>query len=270
MGKGRDNSGSLRQPRHLDIDLMDLLDAALGFPLSSTGANTGGPAKEESIKRFLLAMPSLGVALTHKSASLENLELIDNERLEFLGDSIIEARVSASLYLRYQDRDEGFLTMARAALVNTDALSQVANELAIDKFVVLGAGERASGGSRKRTILAGTFEAIIAAIFLDCGLDKACDAIERTVLFDLDNLDLDLGILDPKSQLQVFFAKAGREAPRYISEMTGPQHAPSFLVRVDVDGGHSYLGTGGSKKEAEQSAARAALEALTENSIGRA
>ncbi len=214
------------------------------------------------LHHYLERLESLPVALTHKSASLEKPELPDNERLEFLGDALIEARVSEVLYHRFVDRDEGFLTLARSALVNTDALAAIALDLGIDRELELGQGERSSGGSRKRTILAGAFEAVVAAIWLDCGHAKASGAIDATVLFDLDQLDEEISLLDPKSELQVYFAKAGRDAPRYSVEVSGPQHEPRFVVKVHLDGGASYQGRGGSKKEAEQRAARAALEVI--------
>ncbi|MDA8210037.1 MAG: ribonuclease III [Actinomycetota bacterium] len=255
MGKGRDNAVWTTVRPHLTFSLLDLLEEAL---------HLGGPASgPEGIDSHLAVMPSLVVALTHKSAALENPALDHNERLEFLGDALLQARVSEALFMRFPERDEGYLTVARSALVNTDSLAAIAADLGIDRHLVLGQGERNSGGAKKRTILAGAFEAVVAAIWRDVGLQAAMSAIDRTVLSDLERLDVEVPLLDAKSQLQIHFARAGLEAPRYSAEMTGPQHAPKFIAKVTLEGGTSFTGRGGSKKEAEQRAARAALDSLT-------
>ncbi len=238
------------------MSISDLLDRADSdnFDPDNSGNSTLAPHLE--------SMPSLSAALTHRSASLENPQLVDNERLEFLGDALIEARVSEVLFHKFTERDEGFLTLARSSLVNTDALAWIAIDLGLDRYLQLGQGERSSGGSLKRTILAGAFEAVIAAIWIDCGREKSTEAIDSTVLFEVENFDEAVSLLDPKSQLQVYFAKAGLDAPRYRTEMSGPQHAPLFIVEVHLAGGATYHGQGGSKKEAEQNAAAAAMDAL--------
>ena len=242
------------------MSLSDLLNRANSRNLDPD--SYGDPA----LARHLESMPSLRAALTHRSASLEEPQLVDNERLEFLGDSLIEARVSEVLFHKFTERDEGFLTLARSSLVNTDALAWIAIDLGLDKYLQLGQGERSTGGALKRTILAGAFEAVVAAIWIECGRERATEAIDSTVLFEIDNFNEAVSLLDPKSQLQVHFAKAGLDAPRYRTEMSGPQHAPLFLVEVYLDGGASYHGQGGSKKEAEQRAAAAAMEALLNES----
>ncbi|MDA8262570.1 MAG: ribonuclease III [Actinomycetota bacterium] len=262
MGKGRDNAVWTSFRPHLTFNLLDLLAEAAGDRDPDGGQ--GG------IGSYLAIMPSLRIALTHKSAALENPALEHNERLEFLGDALLQARVSEALFTRYQDRDEGYLTVARSALVNTDSLAAIARDLGLDQHLVLGQGERNSGGAKKRTILAGALEAVVAAIWLDVGLEAAAAAIDRTVLADLERLDLEVPLVDAKSQLQIHFAKAGLAAPRYSAEMTGPQHAPKFVARVSLEGGASFTGRGGSKKEAEQRAARAALDALAAGGANRA
>ncbi len=255
MGKGRDNAVWTSVRPHLTFDLLDLLEEA------ASDLRTGD--REGGFDSYLAVLPSLRIALTHKSAALENPALEHNERLEFLGDALLQAKVSEALFLRFPDRDEGYLTVARSALVNTDSLAAIGSDLGLDRHLVLGQGERSSGGAKKRTILAGAFEAVVAAIWFDVGLEAAATAIDRTVLADLERLDLEVPLLDAKSQLQIHFAKAGLEAPLYSAEMAGPQHAPKFIARVTLDGGASFTGRGGSKKEAEQRAARAALDSLT-------
>ncbi|MDA8101374.1 MAG: ribonuclease III [Nitrospiraceae bacterium] len=256
MGKGRDNAVWTSDRPHLTFGLLDLLEVAV-----RVGGSTSGP---DSLDSHLAKMPSLVIALTHKSAALENPALEHNERLEFLGDALLQARVSEALFIRFPERDEGYLTVARSALVNTDSLAAIARDLGIDRHLVLGQGERNSGGAKKRTILAGTFEAVIAAIWLDVGVEAAMAAIDRTVLSDLERLDVEVALVDAKSQLQILFAKAGLAGPRYSAEMTGPQHAPKFVAKVTLEGGATFTGRGGSKKEAEQRAARAALDSLAD------
>lgn len=204
-------------------------------------------------------LPHLSTALTHRSAVLENPKLIDNERLEFLGDSVIEAKVSDALFHQFPTRDEGYLTLVRSTLVNTDALARIALALELDAFVTLGQGERANGGSAKRTILSGAFEAVVASIYLDLSFEAAASFIETTVLAELANLEFAPSLLDPKSQLQILLAKAQLQPPIYKNSKAGPDHMPVFVAQVNLDSSTYFEGIGGSKKEAEQAAARMAL-----------
>ncbi|CAG4904391.1 MULTISPECIES: ribonuclease III [Acidithrix] len=270
MGKGRDNLESSSErfsPIKAFLPTLLNLISAVGPPeikgsslfidLGSSDLALIDSGEVALILREIV--PLLEVALTHRSASLEDPSLLDNERLEFLGDAIIEARVSWSLYLHYLDRDEGFLTLARSSLVNTDALASIAIMLGLDDFVILGLGERATGGTGKRTILAGLFEAVVGAIYLDLGAACAWELIDRTVLIDVENISLSETLLDPKSQLQIYFAKASLAMPVYESTKTGPDHAPLFVTDVILADGRRLRGEGTSKKEAEQRAARRAL-----------
>ena len=219
-------------------------------------------SSRSAIDKFSFSFPHLQVALTHRSAVLENPELIDNERLEFLGDSILSSRVSDVLFHRFPDSDEGYLTLLRSSLVNTDALARIALDLRLDLYVRLGQGERSSGGATKRTILSDAFEAVIACVHLDLSFEAASDLIDATVLSNLETHQVTQDLLDAKSALQIWLAKAQKEAPIYRISKAGPDHLPVFVCQVHIGDGLFFEGSGGSKKEAQQAAATNALEHL--------
>jgi ribonuclease-3 len=203
--------------------------------------------------------PSLLVlALTHRSYAYENGGLPTNERLEFLGDSVLGIVVTETLYRRYPDWPEGQLAKLRAAVVNAGALAEVARALGLGEYVYLGRGEETTGGRDKSSILADTVEAIIGAVFLDSGIDAARAVVGR--LFDpLIDAAAELGAgLDWKTSLQEVAAIAGLGQPEYRVTDVGPDHAKEFSAEAvlgDVVLGEGY---GRSKKVAEQQAAASA------------
>nr|WP_205632071.1 ribonuclease III [Streptomyces ossamyceticus] len=201
-------------------------------------------------------------ALTHRSYAYENGGLPTNERLEFLGDSVLGLVVTDTLYRTHPDLPEGQLAKLRAAVVNSRALAEVGRGLDLGSFIRLGRGEEGTGGRDKASILADTLEAVIGAVYLDQGLDSAAELVHR--LFDpLIEKSSNLGAgLDWKTSLQELTATEGLGVPEYLVTETGPDHEKTFTAAARV-GGVSYgTGTGRSKKEAEQQAAESAWRAI--------
>lgn len=206
----------------------------------------------------------LRLAVTHRSYAYEQGGIPTNERLEFLGDSVLGIVVTDTLYRSFPDSAEGQLARMRAAVVNAKSLADVARTIGIGDFVLLGRGEQTTGGADKSSILADTMEALIGAVYLDCGLAEATDLIHR--FFDpVIERASELGAgLDWKSSLQELTAVHGLGAPRYVVDQTGPAHDRQFTASVEV-GERSYgHGEGRSKKEAEHVAAEAAWRAISQ------
>jgi len=204
-------------------------------------------------------------ALTHRSFVNENafLSCKDNERLEFLGDAVLELTVSDMLMKKFPDLAEGELSKLRASVVNEQPLAKLAKGFRIGEFLLLGKGEESSGGRDKPSLLANAFESIIAAMYLDGGFDRTAAFIGR--LFEpLIEAGATAAVYrDYKTTAQEFCQNLFKEFPRYvvISE-TGPDHEKRFETSLIVGEQVIATGTGRSKKEAEQQAAREALEVL--------
>ena len=203
-------------------------------------------------------------ALTHPSRANESLErLADNQRLEFFGDAILDFLVSHLLYTRFPDAREGELTRMRAALVDEANLARVAAALELGTWLSLGRGEEKSGGREKRSILADACEALLAAVYLDGGIAAARKVVTR--LF-ADSAAASLAgtvSRDYKTELQEFAQASYATAPAYeLIAADGPAHDRSYCVRVLLNGAPAGEGSGRSKKEAQQAAARQALAML--------
>jgi len=192
----------------------------------------------------------------------------DNEKLEYLGDAVLTLIVSESLLRAFPGWREGQLSKARASLVNANALTEASRRLGIGDRLRLGRGEEKTGGREKSSLLADAYEAVVAAIYLDGGLDAARAFVERSLLETavLQRMD-QLGELDHKSRLQEMIHAHGWASPEYrvVSE-SGPDHKKVFEVEVRVAGHASAFGTGMNKKEAEQAAAREVITQLSEQS----
>jgi ribonuclease-3 len=203
-------------------------------------------------------------ALTHRSYAYENGGLPTNERLEFLGDSVLGLVVTDNLYRIHPDLPEGQLAKLRAAVVNSRALATVARRLELGRFIRLGRGEEGTGGRDKSSILADTLEAMIGAVYLDQGLDAAFELVRR--LFDpLIEESSNLGAgLDWKTSLQELTASAGIGVPEYVVAEAGPDHEKTFTAYARVAGVDYGIGNGRSKKEAEQKAAASAYDVIRE------
>lgn len=208
----------------------------------------------------------LQLALTHRSFAYENGGLPTNERLEFLGDSVLGVVVTETLYRTHPDLSEGRLAKIRAAVVNARALADVARTIGLGEHIHLGKGEESTGGRDKASILSDTVEAVIGAVYLSGGFDVAAELIHR--LFDpLLEAAADLGAgLDWKTSLQELCANHDLGVPEYVIEDDGPDHAKTFTAQVRVGDGLYGNGTGRSKKEAEQQAAETAYTELSSQS----
>jgi ribonuclease-3 len=201
-------------------------------------------------------------ALTHRSYAYENGGLPTNERLEFLGDSVLGLVVTDALYTNHPDFAEGALAKLRASVVSTRALAGVARDLGLGKWMRLGKGEDVTGGRDKPSILADTMEAVIGAVYLERGLEGATKLVRA--LFDplMAAAAMDGAALDWKTALQELTAAKGLGVPDYAITESGPDHAKAFIAYAVVAGDSLGEGAGKSKKEAEQQAAEGAWRSL--------
>ncbi len=201
-------------------------------------------------------------ALTHRSFLNENKKIKEsNERLEFLGDAVLELVVSSFLFNKYPQKSEGYLTSLRSKIVQTKTLAAVSKKLKVHQYLLLSKGEKESGGQTNKSILADTFEALIGAIFIDQGLKKSSQFIKNNLLRDLKEILSSKEILDYKSQYQEIVQSRGLPTPVYkILSESGPDHNKTFKSVVLVEGEIMAQGIGKSKQTAQQNAAKAALE----------
>jgi ribonuclease III len=205
-------------------------------------------------------------AFTHSSYVNEHRRkpFEDNERLEFLGDAVLELTVSQFLYKKYLTMTEGELTKLRAAIVCEPSLVAFANELDFGKLVLLGKGEEMTGGRERPALLADVFEAFIGALYLDQGIETVIKFLEK-VVFPKINAGAFSHVMDYKSQLQELIQRDGTGAIEYrVLQEIGPAHNKEFVSKVSLNGKELGVGTGKSKKEAEQHAAQMALDILKE------
>ncbi len=203
-------------------------------------------------------------ALTHRSYAFERGLAVTNERLEFLGDSVLGLIVTDMSYAAYPEMPEGHLAKLRAAIVNMQALADVARSLGIGELVFLGKGEEQSGGRDKASILADALEAVFGAVYLDLGLDVARDLIERLFRPRMEAYVRGEGDRDFKTILQELASQELHALPEYRIAERGPDHEKEFTATVQVAGEALGTGVGRSKKEAEQQAAREAHARITE------
>ncbi len=204
----------------------------------------------------------LELAFTHRSYAYETGAKETNERLEFLGDSVLGLIVTEDLYLRYPDLDESRLSPLRSGIVNMRALADIARELELGQYIRLGKGEEVTGGRDKNSLLADALEALIGAIYLHSGFEK-CTAVVRVLIRSTMENALARGAgLDGKTALQELAASLGRGVPEYFVTEEGPDHDKNFMAHAMLAGVALSEGTGKSKREAEQVAARTAYERL--------
>lgn len=216
--------------------------------------------KLEKIKEGFANTALFEQALTHRSWINENPGIRQhNERLEFLGDAILEFIVSEAIYAHLPNREEGYLTSLRASLVNTQNLSQVAAKLDIGSHLYLSRGEDDGGGRGNPSLLADTVEALIGALYLDSGLEAVKKFIDQNILINLED-KISQPLKDPKSRLQEQVQAAGQPTPKYhVTAEDGPDHNKTFKVQVWVGSNQRGEGSGHSKAVAETNAALAAL-----------
>lgn len=229
------------------------MDGIKGAKITGFGASLASPVKDARL---------LETVFVHRSFlnEPEGAGLESNERLEFLGDAVLSLMISRLLFEKFPGIAEGDLTRIRSRLVNKRTLSEIAAGLEMGDCLLLGRGEMLSSGKSNPTILAGAFEALIAAIFLDSGL-KACESF-ATALFSplIDSARLGTSHFDYKPRLQEITQRVFKSAPVYRQTgESGPSHKKVFVVEVEVNGGVLGKGSAAKKKDAEQEAAKEAL-----------
>lgn len=194
----------------------------------------------------------------------KDFDLPSNEKLEFLGDSVLSLISSIYLYKNYPDLVEGQYTDIKASIVRMESLADVAGKLGLGEYLMLSKGEEGNGGRTNTNILADCFEALIAVVFLDKGFDKAYEFVTKFLFSDkLDYIVKNKLYLSPKSHLQELSQEKYKELPAYtLVEENGPEHAKSFVVSVSINGTPYAQSSGKSKKQAEENAARLALEKI--------
>ena len=198
-------------------------------------------------------------ALTHRSCGARN-----NERLEFLGDSILNHIIAEALFYKFKSVREGGMSRMRASLVKGETLAQVAAEIDLGSYIRLGPGEMRSGGHRRASILADTLEAIIGACLLDSDVERCRQLVMSLFATRLELLSADTLAKDSKTQLQEYLQSRGKALPDYqLDQISGAEHEKEFRVRCDLpEFSLSYSGSGSSRRKAEQMAAGLALAEL--------
>lgn len=229
---------------------------------------TNYAALREALGDPVLDPELLERALTHRSFAYENGGLPTNERLEFLGDSVLGIVVTETIYLMHPDLSEGRLAKLRAAVVNARALAGVAVTIGLGDHVKLGRGEEATGGRGKASILSDTVEAVIGAVHLSGGISTSTDVVHR--LFDplIEEASAMGAGLDWKTSLQELSAEHGLGVPEYLITDEGPDHLKTFHAQVQVADQRYGNGVGRSKKEAEQAAAETAYGEISQAVAG--
>ncbi len=217
--------------------------------------------------RYRFKSPALlDQAMRHKSFVHENQARDggDNERMEYLGDAVLDLVIGHLLMDRHPNYAEGDLSRLRAAVVNETHLARVAKDLALGSYLLLGRGEEMSGGREKNSILASSLEALLAAVYLDGGFRRAFQVISQLLSYHLEAADKDEGSYDYKTRLQEFSQERLRATPRYqVAKKFGPDHNRVFGVKVLIKEKVVEVGAGKSKKGAEQRAARRTLKKLS-------
>ena len=201
-------------------------------------------------------------ALTHRSAHSKH-----NERMEFLGDSVLGLIVTSALYKQQPKASEGYLSRLRASLVNENTLAEIANELSLGDFLRLGAGELKSGGFRRKSILSDTLEAVIGSVYLEKGMDAATDFVLKIYTNRFDKLPSEDDLKDPKSRLQEILQSRAYDIPQYeLISTTGDAHRQIFTAECTIESmGVKTKGVSGSRRKAEQQSAQNAYEIVMKN-----
>ena len=209
-------------------------------------------------------------ALTHRSYLNENRGegLQNNERLEFLGDAVLELIISSELFNRYKDKSEGELTGIRSAIVRTESLAGESRRLDIGKHLLMSRGEEDSGGRDKDYLLANVYEAILGAIYLDKGVEECRKFVERTLLKQLNNIVENELFIDPKTKIQELVQAKYRLTPTYkVIKEHGPDHDKYFTVVLKIGEKVFTEGFGASKQKAEEDAAQKAIAIVDKDTV---
>ena len=226
--------------------------------------DTPSPSTAPLLTPELADLPAdlLEQAFTHRSLCARDIEHCEtNERLEFLGDAVLELIISEHLFVKFPKLDEGTLTRYRSALVRTESIALVADELNLGEHLRMSVGEEQSGGQHSPSILANTFEAVIGALYLGKGYNACVSFIDSHLLPHFTDLIADHDAKDPKTLLQEKVQALGKPAPTYKTvRAEGPDHAKVFTVSVQVEGFEETTGQGASKQKAQQEAAEKAFK----------
>ncbi len=218
---------------------------------------------EEALGYTFNRIEYLEQAMVHRSYGAEYPGFESNERFEFLGDTVLQLVVTDFIFNEYLDLPEGELAKIRAASVNRTVLHEIARELGVGRHLLLGRGEEASGGRSKSSILADAMEAVLAAVYLDAGLERTRELIMRLWEERIRIRSTSPGRRDYKTRLQELLAQQGRR-PRYRITAAGPDHEKTFTAELVIEGTVHGVGTGRSKKAAEQRAAEIALSSIAD------
>ena len=227
------------------------------------------PRDIEQLKRSLgrpgVAWPHLQEALTHRSYAVENNLAYDNQRLEFLGDAVLEIILTEHLFHRYPDSDEGSMTKMRSALVRESALARLARACSLGEYLLSGRGEQESGGSDRDSTLADLFEAVLGAFYLDHGFDAVRKFVTALIEREYPDPHALLSSVNPKGLLQEYSQRRWGVAPEYaILHTSGPEHLPVYEVELTLRN-YISIGRAASRKLAESAAARKLYNYLVEN-----
>lgn len=226
--------------------------------------------KLQSIMRVKFRDKSLlNRALTHRSYVNEYAPgASDNERLEYLGDSVLALIVNEYLFKQYGEYPEGNLAKIKSAVVSEATLASAAKRLNLGSFILVGKGEDMSGGRERPSIIANSLEAIIGALYLDSGLKECRKFIVSLVKTDIERIDNLSYLRDPKTTLQEYVQKKYKERPVYeVVEERGPDHQKEFIIRLIINGKDITIGEGSSKRKAEMNAARNAIKQIDKGDI---
>lgn len=207
----------------------------------------------------------LGTALTHRSYLNENRgqNLSNNERLEFLGDAVLELIISQYIFNKYSERAEGELTSIRSSIVRTESLAQESRKLELGKHLRMSKGEKDSGGKDKDYLLANTYEAVLGAIYLDQGFEQCKEFVKRTLFTKIDEIVEKQLYIDPKTEAQELIQAQRKTTPKYkVLKEEGPDHDKIFTVAIEINGKRETVGKGSSKQKAEEDAASKIIKIL--------
>ncbi|HYN98105.1 MAG TPA: ribonuclease III [Actinomycetota bacterium] len=233
-------------------------------------AEEPGPVVSALMSRLGLSSaeaPLLEVALAHRSFAFERKGATNNERLEFLGDAVLGLVITDLIFRSFPELAEGDLAKLRSSTVNMAVLADVARSVGLGEELLLGKGEELSGGRNKDSILADAFEAVLGALYLDCGLEQTAPVIERLFSAHIHE-QVDRGVVrDFKTNLQEQSVQQLGAMPEYRVSSTGPDHDKRFAADVFLKGAFMGAGTGRSKKQAEQAAAKEALAELSGSTV---
>ncbi len=207
-------------------------------------------------------------ALVHRSYVNESVREEHNERLEFLGDAVLELIITEHLFRTYPNRPEGELTSFRSAVVRTESLAAASRELGLGEFIFMSKGEEATGGRNRDYILANTYEALLGAMYMDAGLKQCEKLVESTLLGKIPEIVEKRLDIDPKSKLQEISQEKYKYTPTYtVIKEEGPDHERIFTVQAIINEKGMGTGSGKSKQEAEQAAALTSLQMLADNML---